>query len=398
MNRKTLCIWVLTMLLMIPTSLTVIGKNVTIENGEASIVGTEYEGRLRIYIVEIESRWKMENNQPYKYALLNFAYDSQVSIRYLETFEKSITWSGDVDRDNVIVMAAMFNPEEHVNYAVPPDKRPFKAHYVDAAAAARPGESSSNTVNEEFTHTVFCEVGTASWCPACPKMARELEIVFEKGEYPFYYVELVVDKCRDANKRMNQYNLYYLPTAFYDGGREVVVGGGNGVSYHENIIKSCGKRDVHELDFNLSVEWLGNGNLRINIRVTNLERLPNDPPEKPTITGPTSGKVREKQEFTVTTVDPDGDDVYYYIDWGDNTSTGWIGPYPSGEEVKVNHTWREKGYFIIKVKAKDPDGEESDWEWLKITMSKPFILHKPRLFPHFLTKINFFSSLFYHIF
>ncbi|RLF41318.1 MAG: hypothetical protein DRN12_03515, partial [Thermoplasmata archaeon] len=334
----------------------------------SSTIGNEYKGHLRIYIVEIESRWDMENGAPYHYAMLDFAFDDDISIRYLDTYEDTINWQGDVDRDNVIVMAAVFNAEEHTGYADPPDGRPFKAHYVDAAAAAKPGETSSNTVNDQFTHTVFCEVGTASWCPACPKMASELKAVFDKGDYPFYFVELVVDKNSDANRRMNQYNLKYLPTAFYDGGKEVVVGGGRGTSYHENMIKNCGKRDVHELDFNLSVEWLGEGSLGINISITNKEPLPNDPPEKPTITGPTQGKPGEELEYNIKTTDPDGDDVYYYIDWGDNTTSDWIGPYKSGEKVTVSHTWDAEGYYIIKVKAKDPDGEESDWQWLKVSM------------------------------
>jgi predicted DNA-binding transcriptional regulator len=31
------------------------------------------------------------------------------------------------------------------------------------------------------------------------------------------------------------------------------------------------------------------------------------------------------------------ENITYYVDWGDWTNTGWIGPYDSGQEQTVNH-------------------------------------------------------------
>jgi thiol-disulfide isomerase/thioredoxin len=355
--------------------------------------GNQYEGHLRVYVVEIESRWKMENRRPYHYALLDFAYNDDLSITYLDTFEETINWQGDVEEDNVIIMAAVFNPESHNKYADPPFGRPFNAHYVDAAAGATPGNSGSNTVNEEFTHTVFCEEGTATWCPSCPSMANELIDVYESGDYPFYFVAMVVDECSDANSRMGNYNLKWLPTAFYDGGTNVVIGGGHGTSYHEDIIEACGQRDVHELDLTLSVAWLGEENLEINISITNNEALPNEPPEKPTISGSTRAKAGEDHEYTFVTTDPDDDDVYYLVDWGNGENSGWIGPFGSGVDASASHIWDEKGNYEIKVKAKDMDGAESDWEILKVTMPINQRLINLQKFLDMLT--NFFLRLEY---
>ena len=332
--------------------------------------GNKYQGQLRVYIVEIQSRWKMENRQHYQYALYDFAYDDPVSIRYQETYEHRVNWKGDVEEDNVIVMAALFNLEAHTGYAVPPDDRPFTAHYVDAAAAAIPGETGFNTKNEEFTHTVLVEKGTATTCPACPKMAKELHTIYESGEYPFYYVSMVVDESNDASRRMSSYNLYYVPTAFYDGGTTVVVGGGLGVDYHKAIIESVGARDVHDLDLSLSVMWLGDGELDIDISITNLEELPNAPPEEPTITGPSTGKKDVEHTFQLSVVDPDDDEVYYFIDWGDEAYSGWIGPYASGETITTSYTWREDGVYLVKVKAKDEFDVETDFVTLKVTIPK----------------------------
>ena len=87
----------------------------------------------------------------------------------------------------------------------------------------------------------------------------------------------------------------------------------------------------------------------------------NLPPDVPSIDGPTSGTAGKHIEFTFETSDPENDDVYYYIDWGDQTNTGWIGPYDSGDEITLTHKWDDPGTYSIKVKAKDIYNEESSW-------------------------------------
>jgi len=118
----------------------------------------------------------------------------------------------------------------------------------------------------------------------------------------------------------------------------------------------------------------------------------NKPPYAPNIDGETSGKAGEKYEYTFNSIEPDGDDVTYFIDWGDNT-TYWTGYYPSGKDAKVNHSWREKGNYTIRAKAIDPYDAESEWGTLEITMpnNKPFSFNLnllswlferfPRMFP-----------------
>ena len=84
-------------------------------------------------------------------------------------------------------------------------------------------------------------------------------------------------------------------------------------------------------------------------------------PDRPLIGGKTSGKIGEEYTYIFITTDPDGDDVYYYIEWGDNETEEWIGPYSSGEGVILGHTWHEKGTYTIRAKAKDTFENESDW-------------------------------------
>jgi hypothetical protein len=95
-------------------------------------------------------------------------------------------------------------------------------------------------------------------------------------------------------------------------------------------------------------------------------------PLKPdTPTGSTNGKAGVEYTYTTSTIDLDGNIIYYYWDWGDNTSSGWIGPFESGDEANAANTWDIKGDYSIKVKAKDDNGYESSWsDPLPISMPK----------------------------
>jgi len=72
--------------------------------------------------------------------------------------------------------------------------------------------------------------------------------------------------------------------------------------------------------------------------------LQNLAPQTPVIDGPTTGNAGTPYDFSFNTTDPDGDNLYYYVDWGDNQRS-WFGPYPSGEEATVSHTWSEQGTY-----------------------------------------------------
>ncbi len=97
--------------------------------------------------------------------------------------------------------------------------------------------------------------------------------------------------------------------------------------------------------------------------------LSNNPPDTPSINGYIEGKTGKEYEFEFNTNDPNGDDVKYYIDWGDN-KTELTDFYTSGEKVVIKHIWFEKGTFEIKAKAIDVYGDESDWGTLDVTMPK----------------------------
>ena len=101
--------------------------------------------------------------------------------------------------------------------------------------------------------------------------------------------------------------------------------------------------------------------------------LDNEPPNTPEINGPSSGKPGIEYEFTFVSVDPDNDDLYYLIDWGDGYEDV-IGPFPSGTEAKASHSWVEKGKYIISAKAVDPYNAESPLGELIFTVPRNKVL------------------------
>ncbi|MBU0496894.1 MAG: hypothetical protein KKG04_02945 [Candidatus Thermoplasmatota archaeon] len=84
-------------------------------------------------------------------------------------------------------------------------------------------------------------------------------------------------------------------------------------------------------------------------------------PNEPTIDGPSFGKPQTEYTYTFTSTDPENEDVFYYIEWGDGTYEDWIGPYASGETIQVPHQWTNLGDYEIKAKAKDIHGARGLW-------------------------------------
>ncbi|KYK23836.1 hypothetical protein AYK24_00975 [Thermoplasmatales archaeon SG8-52-4] len=94
----------------------------------------------------------------------------------------------------------------------------------------------------------------------------------------------------------------------------------------------------------------------------------NEPPEGPTIDGQSWGLGGKKYDFNFVSTDADGHDIYYKVSWDDGEDTGWLGPYSSGEEITLEHSWNQKGEYWIKAWAKDILDGESTQSSFKITI------------------------------
>ena len=83
-------------------------------------------------------------------------------------------------------------------------------------------------------------------------------------------------------------------------------------------------------------------------------------PSIPIIEGPNRGKEGINYTYFFNSTDSDEDEIYYHIDWGDDTCEEWIGPYESGQKIKCIHKWTTRGKYTISAKTKDIYGAESD--------------------------------------
>jgi hypothetical protein len=102
----------------------------------------------------------------------------------------------------------------------------------------------------------------------------------------------------------------------------------------------------------------------------------NYPPEPPIINGPKSGKPGHYFSYTFITVDPNGDDVKYQIDWGDGDIYGWGITYESDELISKNHKWSSESKFTIKARAKDIYGAVGEWSSYEVTIPRDKIITK----------------------
>ncbi|RLF59478.1 MAG: hypothetical protein DRN27_02480 [Thermoplasmata archaeon] len=126
-----------------------------------------------------------------------------------------------------------------------------------------------------------------------------------------------------------------------------------------------------------------------------IESIETNPPSITTLDGPANGDINVEHTYTISINDPDEDMVYLFIDWGDNSNTGWLGPYNSDEEISVSHIWTSQKDYIIKAQAKDEHDVVSEWVNLEVNMPRtfdPFNLilkfflfffpNLPNIFPH----------------
>ncbi|UCB59361.1 MAG: hypothetical protein JSV67_03460 [Thermoplasmatales archaeon] len=102
-------------------------------------------------------------------------------------------------------------------------------------------------------------------------------------------------------------------------------------------------------------------------------------PSSPIVNGPTYGGVNVEYDYTISSIDEDDDPVYYTVVWDDGTNEKYLGPYNSGEEVTLTHTWSRLGRYQIKFKAHDVWGGQSDWTTISIILPKTKTINTPFL-------------------
>jgi len=163
------------------------------------------------------------------------------------------------------------------------------------------------------------------------------------------------------NYMINRYSFMYYPTCYFDGGQAAFVGGEERVYFYEDTTEAVRGNPVQDIDFSVSMEWLGSAQIRINVNIVNNE-YENYPPNTPSApTGTAIGEIDASYEFTSTGVDPNRQQVYYKWDWGDGEISDWLGPYDHEQASVMSHTWTASGQYEILTKMKDIYDLEGAW-------------------------------------
>jgi len=165
--------------------------------------------------------------------------------------------------------------------------------------------------------------------------------------------------------------LTMLPASTYLGGSDDENSGQIIIDEIGNIIISGASSSLDFPIVGIGYDTTHNGNSDVFISKFRRGLSDNEPPEKPILSGPSSGKYGQPYDYNAIANDIEDDEIHYLFDWGDITDSGWLGPYESGETCEASHTWTEKDDYEIRVKSKDEHGLESDWsDPLEISMPK----------------------------
>jgi hypothetical protein len=218
------------------------------------------------------------------------------------------------------------------------------------------GRNNSNHVNRELTLDVAITTDWVNGWQDHGLLIREFSI----DEEVYAYSEISSDDL---------YGLYFTQRWWYDNG----TGLENKWEYSWTIQEhwtSSASWTWWEIgfDYGKGVGYIETLVDNVSLGDSNWYAIDNTQPDKPTIDGEAEGQINDEYEYVLMAVEPDGHDISYYVDWGDETNSGWTDFVASGTEETLTHTWMEEGDYIIQCKVKDLFDNESEWETLEITM------------------------------
>ena len=294
---------------------------------------TQYNGYIRVPITEIISRYDTNSGTRYHHGFLDYAFpmNTVISVAPGGTYTNSVTWIGSQHQDN---LGQNFGNIVSENIKVMMGVFNQNTGYVDETIAATPGGGGSNQQPNTPRYPEPSNQSTnvltnadLSWTGGDPDN--------DQVTYDIYFGTVSPPVKIISNQSLES----------YDPGQLI-----NLTTYYWRIVAW----DEHGLSTA--------GPLWSFITSSNYA------PNKPTITGPPSGKSGRQYDYKFVATDSNGDQVFYYIDWGDGINSGWVGPYASGQEQTVSHIWENKNTYLIKAKTKDVSGAESDWTTLSVTM------------------------------
>jgi hypothetical protein len=325
-----------------------------------------YGGTLKVYVAEPTSRWVNSNDGvAYHHGFLDYAMIKGISIPDGQRYETSATWNsqtagyGNITQANIEAIAVVFDDLAVVTDGYPPSGSWFNAYYTDASALAKAGAVGQNSTGSGYTHSVFIEEGTASWCGPCTSV-RDWLYNLERTGMNFNMVALVQDRNAKASERVDTLGLGAFPTNYYDGGYRVAVGASN-QSTIATAINQTGARTTPGLDLIVSTKWQSTNTILVTVAIGNGVPANNAPAIPDITTGTDSSFPGVTCSFTALGTDPENHDLYYQWKFGDGDSTLWLGPFSAGVGSTITHQYEAYNQYEVTVRTKDIFGATTAW-------------------------------------
>lgn len=152
------------------------GDEVYLEPAAPSKMGADsranYNCDLRVFMCEKVGRWNDDTGKPFDNNFLSFAFDTTLSLEYLETYQETKIWNAGgfahaswTTDTNMIAIAALYNSEVSGQGDSDPyaPVAAFNIHLTDACAMAEDGHPGWDTAIGSSTHTVFIEDASTTW-------------------------------------------------------------------------------------------------------------------------------------------------------------------------------------------------------------------------------------------
>jgi hypothetical protein len=139
-------------------------------------------------------------------------------------------------------------------------------------------ENGEISLKNNFTHTVFVGTATSQNCPPCDPWNQNIHNVYASEDYNFEYVEMIGYDTDGkilnlkAHDWIEKYSIGAFPTSILDGGYKRIIG--NRPKQLPNALNLCGNRTVSNITGNITLSWLGDAIIQVNISIINNESFP----------------------------------------------------------------------------------------------------------------------------
>jgi hypothetical protein len=98
----------------------------------------------------------------------------------------------------------------------------------------------------------------------------------------------------------------------------------------------------------------------------------NNDPGKPVIAGPHSGVATVTYHYTFLSIDPDNNNLIYFINWGDGPQ--FVSSLTaSGEPLELSHEWAAPGFYIIQAQSQDTYDNQSEIAEITVAIDVSYV-------------------------